>query len=109
MAHLLIIDDDPAFRSSLSEMLSDLGHHVLEAGYVQAGLHCLRTAPVELVITDLKLTGEDGLSFLRQAQAIKAVPCIMLTAYASGNNTIEAMRLGAFDHLTKPVSRQKLM
>ncbi len=109
MAHLLIIDDDPAFRSSLSEMLSDLGHHVLEAGHVQAGLHCLRTAPVELVITDLKLTGEDGLSFLRQAQAIKAVPCIMLTAYASGSNTIEAMRLGAFDHLTKPVSRQKLM
>lgn len=109
MATLLIIDDDPAFRSSLSEMLSDLGHQVIEASHVQAGLQCLRTRPVDLVITDLKLAGEDGLSFLRQAQAIKAVPCIMLTAYASGSNTIEAMRLGAFDHLTKPVSRQLLM
>jgi len=109
MATLLIIDDDPAFRSSLSEMLSDLGHQVIEASQVQAGLQCLRTSPVDLVITDLKLAGEDGLSFLRQAQAIKAVPCIMLTAYASGSNTIEAMRLGAFDHLTKPVSRQLLM
>ena len=109
MAYLLIIDDDPAFRSSLSEMLADLGHHVLEAGHVQAGLQYLRSEPVDLVITDLKLTGEDGLSFLRQAHAIRAVPCIMLTAYASGSNTIEAMRLGAFDHLTKPVSRQVLM
>ena len=109
MATLLIIDDDPAFRSSLSEMLSDLGHQVIEASHVQAGLQCLRARPVELVITDLKLAGEDGLSFLRQAKAIKAVPCIMLTAYASGSNTIEAMRLGAFDHLTKPVSRQLLM
>lgn len=109
MANLLIIDDDPAFRSSLSEMLSDLGHQVIEASHVQAGLQCLRTEPVDLVITDLKLAGEDGLTFLRQAQAIKAVPCIMLTAYASGSNTIEAMRLGAFDHLTKPVSRQLLM
>ncbi|HEY0907543.1 MAG TPA: sigma-54 dependent transcriptional regulator, partial [Methylophilus sp.] len=109
MATLLIIDDDPAFRSSLSEMLSDLGHQVIEASHVQAGLQCLRTSPLDLVITDLKLAGEDGLSFLRQAQAIKAVPCIMLTAYASGSNTIEAMRLGAFDHLTKPVSRQLLM
>lgn len=109
MATLLIIDDDPAFRSSLSEMLSDLGHQVIEASHVQAGLQCLRARPVDLVITDLKLAGEDGLSFLRQAQAIKAVPCIMLTAYASGSNTIEAMRLGAFDHLTKPVSRQLLM
>jgi len=109
MAYLLIIDDDPAFRSSLSEMLTDLGHQVREASHVQAGLQSLRTEPVDLVITDLKLAGDDGLAFLRQAQHIKAVPCIMLTAYASGSNTIEAMRLGAFDHLTKPVSRQVLM
>lgn len=109
MAYLLIIDDDPAFRSSLSEMLTDLGHQVREASHVEAGLQSLRSEPVDLVITDLKLAGEDGLAFLRQAQHIKAVPCIMLTAYASGSNTIEAMRLGAFDHLTKPVSRQVLL
>lgn len=109
MAHLLIIDDDPAFRASLCEMLEDLGHRTVQADSVRMGLQRLRTEPVDLVITDFKLPGEDGLVFLQQAKQIKAVPCIMLTAYASGANTIEAMRLGAFDHLTKPVSRQALI
>jgi len=52
---------------------------------------------------------EDGLVFLQRAPAIAAIPCIMLTAYASGDNTIEAIRLGAFDHLTKPVPRAALV
>lgn len=109
MAHLLIIDDDLAFRDSLCEMLEDLGHHTVQADTVHSGLQRLRAERIDLVITDLKLPGEDGLAFLRQAMHVKQVPCIMLTAYASGGNTIEAMRLGAFDHLTKPVSRQMLI
>jgi len=109
MARILIIDDDLAFRSSLAETLQDLRHTVLEAGTCEAGLHRLRTEAVDAAIVDFRLPGDDGLMFLRRAAQISAVPCIMLTAYASGSNTIEAMRLGAFDHLTKPVSRNALV
>ncbi len=109
MAHILIVDDDAAFRESLGETLHDLGHTVLQAGTTNAGLHRLRTEPVEVAIVDLRMPGEDGLVFLRKAADISPAPCIMLTAYASGGNTIEAMRLGAFDHLTKPVARAALV
>lgn len=109
MAHILIVDDDAAFRESLSETLHDLGHTVLQAGTTGAGLNRLRSEPIEVAIVDLRMPGEDGLAFLRKAADISPVPCIMLTAYASGGNTIEAMRLGAFDHLTKPVARAALV
>ena len=109
MAHILIVDDDAAFRGSLGETLQDLGHTVLQAASTEAGLHRLRTEPVDVAIVDLRMPGEDGLAFLRKAAGISSAPCIMLTAYASGGNTIEAMRLGAFDHLTKPVGRAALV
>jgi DNA-binding NtrC family response regulator len=109
VARILIVDDDAAFRDSLAEMLQDLGHEVLQAETTDAGLHRLRTEGVDAAIVDLRLPGEDGLAFLRRAAHISQVPCIMLTAYASGGNTIEAMRLGAFDHLTKPVARATLV
>ncbi|EJM96308.1 sigma-54 dependent transcriptional regulator [Herbaspirillum sp. YR522] len=109
MARILIVDDDAAFRSGLAEVLCDLGHRVLEAASTEAGLQCLGRTQVDAAIVDLRMPGEDGLAFMRRAQALAPLPCIMLTAYASGDNTIEAMRLGAFDHLTKPVARSTLV
>lgn len=64
---------------------------------------------MDAAIVDLRLPGDDGLAFLRRAARVSQVPCIVLTSYASGSNTIEAMRLGAFDHLTKPVARAALV
>ena len=109
MAVILIIDDDTAFRATLAETLDDLGHAVRQAGSCEAGLHRLADGGIDLAIVDLRLPDADGLTFLRQA-AIDApgLPCIVLTAYASGSNTIDAMRLGAFDHLTKPLGRDAL-
>jgi DNA-binding NtrC family response regulator len=109
MARILIVDDDFAFRGSLAEMLLDLGHDVMEADNTKAGLRYLATACVDAAIVDLRMPEEDGLVFLRRASTISTVPCIMLTAYAGSDNTIEAMRLGAFDHLTKPVVRATLV
>ncbi len=109
MARILIVDDDHAFRDSLAEMLQDLAHDVLQADTVDGGLRLLRAEAVDAAIVDLRLPGEDGLAFLRRAPTVAKIPCIMLTAYASGGNTIEAMRLGAFDHLTKPVARSALV
>ena len=109
MARFLIVDDDTAFRESLAEMLGDLGHGVSQAPTVAAGLQILQAGSVDAAIVDLRMPGEDGLAFLRKARGLSRAPCIMLTAYASGGNTIEAMRLGAFDHLTKPIARTALV
>src|SRR5256885_1817163 len=109
MARILIVDDDTAFRESLAEMLGDLGHAVSAAPTVAAGLQVLQGGSVDVAIVDLRMPGEDGLASLRKARGLSRAPCIMLTAYASGSNTIEAMRLGAFDHLTKPIARTSLV
>ena len=109
MARILIVDDDTAFRESLAEMLGDLGHVPSQAPTVAAGLRLLASGTVDVAIVDLRMPGEDGLAFLRQARSLSRAPCIMLTAYASGGNTIEAMRLGAFDHLAKPIARAALV
>ncbi|MYM85313.1 response regulator, partial [Duganella sp. FT50W] len=109
MAVILIVDDDTAFRTTLAETLDDLGYEVRQAGSCEAGLRRLADGGIDLAIVDLRLPGEDGLAFLRAAaDAAPGLPCIVLTAYASGSNTIEAMRLGAFDHLTKPLGRDAL-
>ncbi|KAB8044211.1 sigma-54-dependent transcriptional regulator [Janthinobacterium aquaticum] len=109
MALILIIDDDNAFRSTLAETLEDLGYSVRQAGSCEAGVRCLADGGIDLAIVDLRLPGDDGLAFLRQAASTApGLPCIVLTAYASGSNTIEAMRLGAFDHLIKPLGRDVL-
>ena len=109
MAMILRVDDDAAFRATLAETLEDLGHDVRQAASCEAGLRALAEGGIAAALVDLRLPGDDGLAFLRAAPTIApGVPCLMLTAYASGSNTIEAMRLGAFDHLTKPLGRDAL-
>ena len=109
MANILIVDDDVAFLDSLSEALRDEGHQVQQAQSARQGLQLLDDT-TSVAIVDLRIPGECGLEFLAQARLrLPSMPCIMLTAYASGSNTIEAMRLGAFDHLTKPIGREELM
>lgn len=111
MALILLIDDDRDFGATLAVTLGSMGHEVIVATDGSAGLAMLADAPVELAFVDYRMPTMDGISFLRQRQAddrISAIPVIMLTAFASGQNTIDAMRLGAFDHLTKPIGRAEL-
>ena len=106
MSRLLLIDDDAAFREGLAETLRDLGHEVLEAPDGDTGLVLAQASRPALVFLDLRMPGLDGMEVLRRLRAIAAPPpVVVLTAYASGANTIEAMRQGAFDHLTKPLGR----
>ncbi|MET4675655.1 MULTISPECIES: sigma-54-dependent transcriptional regulator [unclassified Luteibacter] len=111
MALILLIDDDRDFGATLAVTLGSMGHEVIVATDGSAGLAMLADAPVELAFVDYRMPTMDGISFLRQRQAddrLSAIPVIMLTAFASGQNTIDAMRLGAFDHLTKPIGRAEL-
>ncbi|WP_246793071.1 sigma-54-dependent transcriptional regulator [Burkholderia perseverans] len=112
MATILIIDDDDAFREGLAETIEDLGHIPLEAGSGDEAFAMLRagTAPA-CIFLDFRLPGADGLAVLEALRAMKeadGVPVVMLTAHATSANTIGAMRLGAFEHLTKPVGRAEI-
>ncbi|MEX3968428.1 sigma-54-dependent transcriptional regulator [Paraburkholderia sp. EG286B] len=113
MATILVVDDDDAFRDGLAETLSDLGHRVVPAASGEAALEALRggQAPA-CVFLDFRLPGIDGLDVLERLRAdtaMKGVPVVMLTAHATSDNTIGAMRLGAFEHLTKPVGRDDIV
>ena len=109
MGHVLIVDDDAAFREALSEAVSDLGHAVSEAATGVAGEAAVVRGGIDAVLLDLRLPGLDGMEVLRRIRArAGAPPVAILTAHATAANTIEAMRLGAADHLTKPIDQAEL-
>ena len=108
MAHILIVDDDAGLRASLAEALTDLGHAAEEAPDGAAGLARIRRGGIDAVLLDLRMPGMDGLTVLRALSGEKAPPVAVLTAVPTAANTIEAMRLGAVDHLAKPVGRAAL-
>ncbi|MDF3983604.1 sigma-54 dependent transcriptional regulator [Luteibacter sp. PPL201] len=111
MARILIIDDDADFRDTLASTLESMGHDVDVVGDGHEGLVALEQADVDLAFLDYLMPGRDGLSVLRtlgERGAPPKIPIIMLTAHATGENTIAAMRYGAFDHLTKPIGRDDL-
>jgi DNA-binding NtrC family response regulator len=108
MANVLIVDDDAALREGLSEALTDLGHTPQMAATGHQGLAAL-SDEVDAVLLDLNMPGIDGIEVLRRIRSQESPPAVVvLTAFASAENTIEAMRLGAFDHLTKPIGRDEL-
>ncbi|MBN6103248.1 sigma-54-dependent Fis family transcriptional regulator [Xanthomonas sp. CFBP 8703] len=112
MARILIVDDDTAFLSTLQATLRSFGHEVIAAADGEAGLARLRDGGIDLAFVDFRMPGMDGIALMRARQThaqAAAVPLVMLTAYASSSNTIEAMKLGAFDHLVKPVGRADIV
>ncbi|OZI26282.1 sigma-54-dependent Fis family transcriptional regulator [Bordetella genomosp. 9] len=112
MATVLIIDDDDAFREGLAETIQDCGHAPVEAGDGAEAFERLRDGMVpDCIFLDFRLPGDDGLAVLEALRArpgLEHVPVVMLTAHATSANTIGAMRLGAFEHLTKPVGRAEI-
>jgi DNA-binding NtrC family response regulator len=109
MPTILIVDDDSAMRDALDEAARDLGFHTCLASSGASALVALDEQPIDAVLLDLRMPGMDGLETLRQMRARQPPPQVtVLTAYATADNTIEAMRFGAFDHLTKPIARNRL-
>jgi len=109
MATILIVDDDTALRRAIATTIGDLGHQAAEAADGEAALAWLSRHQADAVLLDLRMPGMDGMEVLRRISAQPAAPPVaVLTAVPTGDNTIEAMRLGAADHLAKPIGRDGL-
>ena len=109
MALILIVDDDAGLRESLAETMRDLGHEPRLAATGEEALAILAAEHCAAVLLDLRMPGMDGIEVLRRIRARPAPPPVaVLTAVPTSANTIEAMRLGAVDHLAKPIGRADL-
>jgi DNA-binding NtrC family response regulator len=109
MAIILVVDDDSAMRDALGEAIADMGHDPQLADSGSAALAMLERVAIDGALIDLRMPGMDGLELLAQVRRRQDPPPVaVLTAHATAHNTIEAMRLGAFDHLTKPIGREEL-
>jgi len=108
-AHILIIDDDRAFRVGTGALLSDEGYVVDAAAGGDDGLEKLRSGEYDMVLLDLKMEGRSGLSVLEEIRRSgNDVPVLMLTGFATVDSAVQALKLGADDYLTKPCDNDQL-
>jgi DNA-binding NtrC family response regulator len=105
--NVLIVDDEPEIRELLVEYFRDRGFETATAGDGRAAIAALERDPARyrMVVTDLQMPGADGLAVLRAAKAANpSCYVLIITGYASLDSAIQAVRLGAYDYLTKPFS-----
>ncbi|HEX7665302.1 MAG TPA: sigma-54 dependent transcriptional regulator [Polyangiaceae bacterium] len=106
---VLIVDDEPNLRKILSAQLSRDGYDVLTAEDGEQGLQMLKEHHIDLVITDLKMPKVDGMALLREAlREDSELPIVMITAHGTVDTAVEALKIGAFDYLTKPFDKDEV-
>ena len=105
MENILIIDDEEYLRNELGHILEQPQRQIFYASNGLEGLDVLNNNDIDIVLTDLKMPKLDGFGFIEKAKAIEpSLPIITITAYASTEVAIRALRLGAYDFITKPFS-----
>lgn len=107
--HILIVDDDAEIRSLLSSYLVKNGLRVLTAADGRAMWQALDAARFDLIVLDLMLPGDDGLTLCRNLRAKSNIPVIMLTARGEETDRIVGLEMGADDYLAKPFSARELL
>lgn len=109
MKRILLVDDEENARNALARILAREGYEVSSAGNGFQALEQLQNSPVELVITDINMPEMNGMSFLRELNRLyPGINVIMITAYGEVESYIEAMNLGAFEYINKPVRMDEL-
>jgi DNA-binding NtrC family response regulator len=109
---ILIVDDEANLRKTLAEILRARGYSILEADDGSTAVELLRTTTPDLIFSDWKMPkmgGEEFLEHLRSHSNLVAVPVIVITAYGSSHSAIEAVRLGAYDFVTKPFDLDEIV
>jgi two-component system response regulator HydG len=107
MATILIIDDNDTIREGLAITVKKLGHEAVTASNGAAGVAAFKHKRADFVITDLKMEGQTGVDVLKNISAIDADgPIMIITGFGTVETAVEAMKLGAFDFLTKPLQTE---
>jgi two-component system OmpR family response regulator len=107
--HILVVDDDKELRALLSTFLGRSGYRVSVAQNGAMMMQTLAAARVDLVILDVMMPGEDGLSLCRRLRVAGAMPIIMLTAMGTETDRVVGLEMGADDYLPKPFSTRELL
>ena len=109
MARILIIDDEPAMVQVIAAICGDLGHQVSPFSSAERAIEALAEAEPQVVIADIKMEKLGGFDVLRACRDLMPMPAvIMITGYASVETAVEAMKLGAYDYITKPFKIDEL-
>jgi len=109
MSLVMVVDDNADMREGLQQHLEDTGYDVLTTPSGEKALVQLKQKKVDVVITDLKMPGIDGLELLAQIRALDPdITVLLMTAHGTVEQAVKAMRLGAFDFLLKPFSMQEM-
>lgn len=106
---ILLIDDEPSIREPLSEYLIAQGFAVTAAASAAEARSVLRAQSVDLVVSDIMMPGEDGLSLTRHLRESSAIPVILLTARAEDTERIIGLEIGADDYVVKPFNPRELV
>jgi DNA-binding response OmpR family regulator len=109
-SNILVVDDEPVARQSLTDILKLEGHNVNSAPNGQAAVEFVRTHPVDLMIVDLRMPGMDGLEVVQVVNQVSPeTEVILLTAFGSTESAIQALRLRIHDYLLKPASPAQII
>jgi DNA-binding NtrC family response regulator len=109
MGRILVADDHDALRRGLARGLTEAGHEVEEASNGNAAIERLHDTYFDVVLSDLKMGGSDGLDVLRTTRALHpATAVILMTAFGSVTTAVEAMKSGAFDYVQKPFEIEEM-
>ena len=110
MNTILVVDDEPNYLVVLSELLKDEGFEVITAQKGEDGFKILQDTDVDLVITDMRMPGMDGLELLKAVKSYnKHLPVIMITAFGEVEKAVVAMKAGAYNYLAKPFNNEELL
>ncbi len=105
MARVLIVDDDPGIRTHLTTYVRDLGHDAVVVADGVAALAAAQRAAFDVVLSDVRMAGLDGFALLRELRRLHPeTGVVLMTAYATVPDAVEAIRAGAYDYLVKPFS-----
>ncbi|HQW58123.1 MAG TPA: response regulator, partial [Gammaproteobacteria bacterium] len=103
-ANILVIDDDPILRKSIKDYFEDSGFTVIEAENGQVGLEIFKNQKPDLIVTDLQMPVLGGLEVLSAVtKASPETPIVVISEAGGLNDVIKALRIGAWDYLTKPI------
>ncbi|MFV1976507.1 MAG: sigma-54-dependent transcriptional regulator, partial [Candidatus Scalindua sp.] len=106
---ILITDDDESLRRVIEYNLSNQGYRLLLASNGEEALNIFKSEDVDIVVTDIKMEKMDGLKLLENIRRLNSnALVIMITAYGSVETAVKAMKLGAYDYITKPFDRDEL-